>query len=325
MAKNTSQNPSERGATAHQPPNAAKERRTWAINRFALVTAGFTFALIILGSLVTNNDAGTVLPGWPLSFGSLLPGRNVSGIAIYEYLHRIVAGITGLLVVVLFLWILVGERRGWVKWVAALAVVLVAAQAWLGALHLVTSEVSVMALLHAFAAQVFLGVVISLTVFTSPGWVRAGELRARFRKAPTPSVFFITTAATAALLIQVLLGAAYSHDLVGVIPHIAGAIVTSTLIVWGVVLIVRLEHERDRTFPYLTRPARIGLWILVLELLLGVLAFLFGSGYIGSESEPQRAVITAVIHTGFASALLVTEVMLLIRLYRMVPITEHEQ
>lgn len=325
MAKNNPQNPSEKGATAHQPPKAAKERRTWAINRFALVTAGFTFVLIVLGSLVTNNDAGNVLPSWPLSLGSLLPGRDMTGLAVYEYLHRIVAGLTGLLVVALFIWILIGERRGWVKWVAALAVVLVAAQAWLGALRLISSEVSVMALIHAFAAQVFLGVIISLTVFTSPGWVRAGELRAGFRKAPTPSVFFITTAATAALLLQVLLGAAYSHDLVGVVPHVAGAVVTSGLIVWGVVLIVRLEHERDRTFPYLTRPARTGLWILVLELLLGVLAFLFGAGYIGSQAEPQRLVITAVIHTGFASALLVTEVMLLIRLYRMVPITEHVQ
>ncbi|HUX21452.1 MAG TPA: COX15/CtaA family protein [Spirochaetia bacterium] len=324
MIKSNPNNPSERGKNTQQPPNTGKEKRTWAINRFSLITAAVTFVLIIIGALVSSNGAGSPLPEWPLSLRQLLPGGHLFGVSLYEYLHKLVAGITALLVLALFLWILVGERRAWVKWVGALALVLVIVQAGLGLLQLRMHGRDVMAitLIHAFVAQVFLGVVVSLTVFTSPGWVRAGELRAGFQKAQTPIVYFITTAATAALLIQVLLGAAYSRNLVGVVPHLAGAIVTATLIVWGTILVVHLEHERDRAFPYLTVPARIGIWVLMFELAVGLLSYFFGAGYVGDSSEPNREIIASVIHTAFASALLVTEVTLQIRLYRMVPITE---
>lgn len=324
MIKDNPKNPSEKGNTTQQTPNTGKEKQTWALNRFSLITAAITFILIIIGALVTNNGAGGPLPEWPLSFSQLLPAHHLFGISLYEYLHKLVAAIAAVLVLVLFLWLLFGERRAWVKWVGTLALVLVIIQMALGVLQIQLHgrDVAALTLLHAFAAQVFLGVVVSLTVFTSPGWVRAGELRAGFPKAQTPIVYFITTAATAALLIQVLLGAAYSHNLVGVVPHLAGAIVTGTLIVWGTILVVRLEHQRDRAFPYLTIPARIGIWVLMFELLVGLLTFLFGLGFVGGSSEPQREIIAAVIHTGFASALLVTEVTLQIRLYRMVPITE---
>lgn len=294
------------------------------MNRLSLVAAGFTFALIVLGTLVTKNEAGTSVPDWPFSFGGLIPSGHLAGPVLYEYFHRLLADGTALSVLVLFTWILFGEHRAWVKWVGALAVLLILAQIGLSGLRVRIGETDAPAidLIHPFVAQLFLGVVVSLTVFTSPGWVRAGELRSGFRKAPTPAVFFVTTAATAALLIQTVIGTAYRYHLVGVVPHIAWAILTGALLLWASILVVRLEHGRDRTFPYLTRPARVSVWILLFELILGALAYLFGSGYLPSPGEPQPAVITAVIHSGFSDALLATEAVLLFRLYRMVPITE---
>ena len=109
MTNNNPVIPSEFGRTSQQPPNAGIEKRTWALNRFALVTAAITFVLIIIGALVTNNGAGNVLPEWPLSLRQLLPANLHSELAVYEYLHRIVAGISGLFVLALFLWILFGS------------------------------------------------------------------------------------------------------------------------------------------------------------------------------------------------------------------------
>ncbi len=308
------------------PPGASKKKQHWAMNRFSIVSAVFTFALIILGALVTNNAAGNSIPDWPLAFSRLIPTGHFSAGLGYELAHRILAAVVTLLVLCLFVWILVGERRGWIKWVGAVAFVLVLAQAGLGGLRVSSnsSDSPPIAMLHAFLAQIFLGVIVSLTVFTSPGWVRAGELRSGFPKAPKPLVFFITTAATAALVIQVMLGAAYRHRLIGVPSHVAGAIVAGGLILWGSILVVRLEHDRDREFPYLTRPARAGVWVLLFQLIAGVLAYFFRGGYAPHSVETDRAVATSVVHTGFSAALLVIEVMLLIRLYRMVPITESQ-
>lgn len=295
------------------------------MNRFSVAAAALTFVLILLGALVANFNAVGSIPDWPLAFGRLVPVGHLSGGVVYEYAHRIVAALVALLLLGLFVWLLIADRRGWIKWVGALALVLILAQAALEGLSVRTGTTATASVLvtHALLAELLLGVVVSLTVFTSPGWVRAGELRSGFPKAPKPRVFFITTAATAALVVQVMLGVAYRHNLVVAATHIVGALVAAALILWASILVVGLEHDRDRAFPYLTRPARACVWVLLFELVIGILTFLFRAGFAHAPHESERVLITSVIHTGFSAALLTAEVMLLIRLYRMVPITEH--
>lgn len=294
------------------------------MNRFSVVAAVFTFLLILLGALVANAGATGAIPDWPLTFGRAVPVGHLSDGIVYEYAHRVAAAIVALLLFGLFIWLLLGDRRGWIKWVGALALVLVLAQTGLEGLSLRSNSTHAasVVLTHAFLTVLLLGVVVSLTVFTSPGWVRAGEIRSGFPKAPKPRVFFITTAAAVALVIQVLLSVAFRHDLVGAVSHIAGALVAGALILWASILVVRLERDPDRTFPYLTRPARTCVWILLFEVIIGIFALLFRAGFSRSPHESEKVLITSVIHTGFSAALLVAEVMLLIRLYRMVPITE---
>ena len=33
-----------------------------------------TFVLVLMGALVTSNEAGDSVPGWPLAWGTLVPG-----------------------------------------------------------------------------------------------------------------------------------------------------------------------------------------------------------------------------------------------------------
>ena len=70
---------------------------------FAIITASFTFLLIVVGALVTGNDAGLSVPDWPLSYGSLNPPWV--GNIRYEHGHRLVAAFVGFLTVVLAVWI----------------------------------------------------------------------------------------------------------------------------------------------------------------------------------------------------------------------------
>ena len=43
------------------------------LHYFAVTLALSTFFLLIVGGLVTSNDAGLSVPDWPLSFGQLMP------------------------------------------------------------------------------------------------------------------------------------------------------------------------------------------------------------------------------------------------------------
>ena len=50
------------------------------------------------GALVTGNDAGLSVPGWPTSFGSFRMPPMVGGVK-FEHGHRMIAGVVGILTI----------------------------------------------------------------------------------------------------------------------------------------------------------------------------------------------------------------------------------
>jgi heme A synthase len=107
--------------------------------RLALATGAATFALIVLGGVVRVSDsglgcgpAGSGLNGWPLCEGDVVPGLDLN--AVVEYAHRALAGIVGLLILILAVlaWRRCRANRGIVR-ASAAAAVLVVAQGLLGA------------------------------------------------------------------------------------------------------------------------------------------------------------------------------------------------
>lgn len=85
-----------------EPIPAGFRRLSWTA-----VTA--VFLLVILGGVVRVSDsglgcgpAGSGTHGWPLCNGRLVPGLDVNH--VLEYSHRIVAGISSLLIIALVLW-----------------------------------------------------------------------------------------------------------------------------------------------------------------------------------------------------------------------------
>src|ERR1700680_2370970 len=81
------------------------------VHKFAIFLSVCTFCLLIAGALVTSNDAAPPVPDWPLSYGTLTPPM-VGGIR-YEHSHRVIAGVLGLLSVVLAVWVWAKDGRRW--------------------------------------------------------------------------------------------------------------------------------------------------------------------------------------------------------------------
>ena len=93
-------------------------------------------ALVAIGGATRVMEAGLACPDWPLCYGSLLPGRQMNLQVFLEWFHRLDAFVVGVGLLVLAAASVVWRRQlpPWQPPLALLALVLVAAQAGLGAL-----------------------------------------------------------------------------------------------------------------------------------------------------------------------------------------------
>src|SRR5919107_961357 len=83
------------------------------LHRFTVFATGATLFLIVAGALVTSHDAGLATNDWPLSNGQVFP--EMVGNLFWEHGHRMVATTVGILTIVLMIYILVKEKRSWVR------------------------------------------------------------------------------------------------------------------------------------------------------------------------------------------------------------------
>lgn len=203
--------------------SSAIPQASWALHRFALLTAGVAVALIAVGATVTSTGSGDAVPDWPLSYGSLWP-RMAGGVLI-EHGHRLVAGFTALLIAALTFWLQGSPLPRGLKRLGWLALGAVLLQALLGGLRvLVISHPQVQeaalsltrashpeplrlafAVAHATLAQVVVCLTFTLAWLTAP----SGARRA-FSTAP-PFLRRGMVALAGALFVQLLVGAVMRH------------------------------------------------------------------------------------------------------------------
>jgi cytochrome c oxidase assembly protein subunit 15 len=237
------------------------DKNCW-LNRYAVLVACATFVLIIAGALVTSNDAGLSVPDWPTSFGTFRMPRMVGGV-MYEHGHRMIAGTVGILTILLAVWLWWKEARRWVRWVGLAAVLAVVAQAVLGGITVLFYLPAAISTAHATLAQLFFCLTFSLALFTRPGW-RWDEIKVE--DASSPSLHHLTTATTGAILIQLVLGAAFRHSGFGIAPHLVGAGVVSLLAAWTVArILMKFSHLAG-----LLRPALLLAGLLLAQVSLGI-------------------------------------------------------
>lgn len=158
--------------TEIQPRRMLDDGGRVALHRFAFLTAGATFVLIIAGGLVTSTGSALSVPDWPLSYGQLMPPM-VGGVR-FEHGHRMVAGGVAILTLVLAVWAGLRETRRWVKMLAFTALGAILAQAVLGGVTVLFLLPTPISVAHACLGQTFFCLTVALALVTSPRWPRAG-------------------------------------------------------------------------------------------------------------------------------------------------------
>jgi cytochrome c oxidase assembly protein subunit 15 len=214
------------------------------LHRYALLTAGFTFILLLAGALVTSTGSSLAVPDWPLSFGKFFP--EMKGGVLFEHGHRMVAGTVALLTLGLAVYTQWVEKRLWVKKLAWCALGAVILQAVLGGvtvlLHLPT-EVSVA---HAGLAQIFFCLIISLSLVTSKNWI---EDRDRKIKLTAVSIRTAALMTTILVYVQILIGAITRHSGFGLAipdwPLSFGQLLPNE---WSEAILLQFSHTRVGAF-----------------------------------------------------------------------------
>ena len=72
------------------------------IHKFAIFVVCWATLLLTAGALVTSKDAALAVADWPTSFGTWFPPlRLLTGGALYEHSHRVIAFILGVFITIL--------------------------------------------------------------------------------------------------------------------------------------------------------------------------------------------------------------------------------
>ena len=293
------------------------------LNRFAIFVACATFFLIIAGALVTSNDAGLATPDWPLSNGQVFP--KMVGNLFWEHGHRMVATSVGMLTIVLMFYVLFKDKRMWVKKLSVFALCAVIAQGLLGGLTVKLMLPLAVSSAHATLAQLFFCTTVSLAVFTSRSWIEARPLTEEKGNLP---LRYLCTGALVTIFLQLILGATLRHSATWdthlpvelILAHIGGAVAV-TLMLGSASLSVLRRHPESR---FLTRPAKLALALLVIQLGLGIAAYMTR---MASPNDPQPLnpmISITVAHVACGALVFVTTIVLTLRTYRVLPAAGNE-
>ena len=291
------------------------------LHRFAMLLAGATFVLIFVGGLVKSTGSELSVPDWPLAFGKLIP--SLKGGVLFEYSHRVVAGIVSMLTLALMVWAILREPRRWVRTLAIVAFALVITQAVLGGITVLFLIPLPIAMAHTATANAFFCVVVALAIFTSPWFI---ETTPHEEQGSGIAVATLAAITTGIVYVQILVGALMRHLSAGLaipdfptsfgraIPplwdeyiainfaHRCGALVVTCFVGWLVARV--LATHRDE--PQLRRPALGLIVLLTTQICLGAITI-----------WSRRAVLPTTSHVAIGAAVLVTCLTLTIRSWRL--------
>ncbi len=286
-----------------------------------MLLAGATFVLIFVGGLVKSTGSELSVPDWPLAFGKLIP--SLQGGVLFEYSHRVVAGVVSILTLTLMIWAMLREPRYWLRVLAIVAFALVITQAVLGGITVLFLIPLPIAMAHTATANAFFCIVVALAIFTSPWFIDAAPREESPARIPLAMVAAITTSV---IYLQILIGALMRHLGAGLaIPdfplsfgqavpplwneyiainfiHRCGAVVVTCLVAWTVARVLGGHREEAR----LRRPALGLIILLATQICLGAITI-----------WTRRAVFPTTAHVAIGGAVLVMSLTITIRAWRL--------
>lgn len=290
--------------------------------------ACLTFLLLIAGGLVTSNNAGLAVPDWPTSFGHWFWAHMVGGVK-YEHTHRMIAEGIGLLTIALAVWTWYADKRRWMRWLTIGAVAGVVFQGILGGLAVKNFLPPWLSRAHATVGQTMFCVLAAIAVFTGRNWLVEPTQRMTNREArPLLRHCWMLIGF---LYLQLILGAEFRHTWTKwgptaanrwpeqkiihllLYPHILNALIVSGLILYVSLRVLRKHSD----IPQLQAPAMSLLILLIVQLLLGVGAYITRVVWGVDEAQPTVSLVaTTVAHLGVGALILASTVILTIQAYR---------
>jgi heme a synthase len=281
------------------------------VHRFAVFTVLWTVLLLIAGALVTSNDAALSVTDWPKSHGVWIP-TPLAGGDVYEYSHRVVAGVLGVLTLILAVAVWVREERRWLRWFAVIAVGGIVVQAILGGQVVIQLLHYWLPVLHACFAQIMFAAILSMAVFTSKWWTTE---RPQLEDRGSPSIQSIALINALVIFFQVFLGAGFRHKDIPIWPHAAGSLAVLASVIWTAV-VLRKRFEASSEFTRLR---------ILLHSFFGV-QFLLGIGAYWSRlttadaPQPMPVMVAlTVTHTVVGALLFAVSILTILVTYRLVP------
>ena len=287
----------QRGTALVDMPLPTRKTENWKYSsKYLKLTDDMAISLPADG----KTGSGLAVPDWPTTFGenmfTFAPSKWVGGI-FYEHGHRLIAATVGFLTIGLALWLWLCESRSWLRGLGGIALLAVIFQGILGGMTVrfqLPTEISVF---HACLAQTFFCIVVSIAVFTSPGWKRRPEAI----KISRGFVHKMCVLMMLVVFIQLLLGALMRHTE-------SGLAVPDFPLAYGKVLpdlspIAVEGYNQERAFAYFLPPVtvrqivfhllhRLGAVLVTLTLLITTIAIFRKHG----KMQPlRRPAILALI------------------------------
>ncbi|MFN3322008.1 MAG: hypothetical protein ACK5AZ_00810 [Bryobacteraceae bacterium] len=246
------------------------------LHRFSIVLAVCTLFLVIAGAL-----------------------PEMTGGALGERSHHLVATAVGFLTLVLAVWIWKTDERVWLRRLGGAALGAVLLQGVLG----------MAGVGHSVLGQVFFSTIVAIAIFSSPSWKRGPMM---VEDTGWPSIRTLAAAAPLLAVAQVGLGSAYRSGAMAIVPHVIGAfVVTAALLMASMFVLLQFGSHRE-----LKLAARCVMAIAIAQIVLGI------GAYLVRVTEAEMAAVTAA-HIGAGALTLAASAALAIQVLRNVAPGQH--
>jgi cytochrome c oxidase assembly protein subunit 15 len=190
---------------------------------------------------------------------------------------------------------------------AALGVVV--AQGLLGGITVLFFLPTPISVAHACLAQIFFSLTIVLALATSERWQQPA---ARVVEEDSPPLSQMTILTSAAIFLQLVMGAALRHKGFGILPHLIGAGVVTALVLWTLYRVL----SRHSILPSVFQPAVTLGGLLMVQLLLGGASYLVREATAGAPQPMPVMVYITVAHVAVGAATLASSVWLMLEANR---------
>ncbi len=296
-------------------------------HRFTLLTGVATLLLMAWGAFVTSINAGLAVPDWPSSFNSYDPFNpwpewwKLTPV-LAEHGHRLLGMLTGLLTLILAVWTWIAEPRRWLKGLAVAALALVSLQGVLGGLRVVWLSLD-LAVIHACMAQLFLGLVTGMALFTSKAWLNEDAHDVENPPANLSFLWRMALVALGVLYAQIILGALLRHPGTGIDPtlaglHIFGAVLATGAIAYLFGYVARKFRGARIAYP----AARLLVLLAGIQVLLGVTAYVVTLDDAGMLEPSNLQVAANTAHMVIGALLMAAAVLTVLGAFRLKRIGE---